>query len=61
MPSRDVDTLREASYRVHSLALWLDLEADRIEITGMDDEARQALAAAHELLGIDGEEIPCGD
>lgn len=57
----DANALREAAYRIHSLALWLDLQADRIEITGMDDETRLAVAAAHELLGLTpDEEDPCG-
>lgn len=57
----DADILREASTRLHQVALWFDLQADRIEVAGLENgEAQEALTAARALLGIDDEEPPCG-
>lgn len=48
---RDADILREAATRIHVLGLWLDLQADRIEVAGVDDdETRSAVAAAREMI-----------
>ena len=48
----DADIVREAAVRIHTVGLWLDLQADRIEVTGEDDEeSRTAVAVARQLLG----------
>ena len=58
---KDRDALRQASASLHQLALWLDLQADRLELGTPDDETDAAIEFARKLTGSDDErESPCG-
>lgn len=47
----DLAALRQASAALHQLALWLDLQADRVELDMSEDETDAAIRMARALTG----------